>query len=399
MSPATRSLLANAGALGIVAIALLVLMNANLSRRDSPAETIATTTLETAHVAAVVETENTLPPSPAKSAPVKKTAPPPPRETEAASSSPASAPEAEVTTDSSVVRIQDPYPFPPQSFSQVNEEARAALVNILCAPRSGSLRPISGSGVIIDPRGVILTNAHVAQYVLLSQDPRVDLSCIIRTGAPARPVWSVEVLYIPPVWVKEHAKDILADHATGTGEHDYALLHVTGPATQSSLPLPDRFPALPVDTRDAIGFLGDLALVASYPAEFIGGIATQFDLYPASSVTPIQDLLTFRTKTVDLVSLGGVIEAQSGSSGGAVVNAWGRLIGVTTTTSEGATTAERDLRAITLSYIDSDLVAQTGFDLASILGGDISLQAADFKAHEAPALNRLLIDQISKRSQ
>ena len=68
-----------------------------------------------------------------------------------------------------------------------------------------------------------------------------------------------------------------------------------------------------MDTRDAIGFLGDLTLVASYPAEFIGGIAAQFDLYPASSVTPIQDLLTFRTKTVDLISLGGIIEAQSGS--------------------------------------------------------------------------------------
>jgi len=401
MSPATRSLLANTAALGVVVVALILLTNTNLSR-PAPlpsTETIATTTSETASVAAVAETKSAPPSSPEKSAPVKKTTPPPPQKTETASSSPASAPETGTTTDSSVVRIQDPYPFPPQTFVQVNEETRAALVNILCAPHSGSLRPISGSGVIIDPRGVIITNAHVAQYVLLSQDPRVDLSCVIRTGAPAAPRWSVEVLYIPPVWVKEHAKDILADHATGTGEHDYALLRVTGPATQSSLPLPDRFPALPVDTRDAIGFLGDLALVASYPAEFIGGIAAQFDLYPASSVTPIQDLLTFHTKTVDLISLGGIIEAQSGSSGGAVVNAWGRLIGVITTTSEGATTAERDLRAITLSYINSDLAVQSGFDLAFILGGDIAAQAADFKAHEAPALNRLLIEQLARASR
>ena len=399
MSPAARSLLANAGALGIIAVALVVLMQSDIPRPDSlpsSAETTATTTPETAQVAAVVETKDTLPPSPAKRAPVKKTAPPPPQETEAASSSPASASEAGATNDSSVVRIQDPYPFPPRTFVQVNEEARSALVNILCAPRSGSLRPISGSGVIIDPQGVILTNAHVAQYVLLSEDPRVDLSCVIRTGAPARPAWSAGVLYIPPVWVRQHAKDILADRATGTGEHDYALLYITGPAGASPVVRPDAFPALPVDTREAIGFLGDLVLVASYPAEFIGSIAAQFDLYPASSVTPIQDLLTFHTKTVDLVSLGGVIEAQSGSSGGAVVNAWGRLIALITTTSEGATTAERDLRAITLSYINTDIVAQTGLDLATILGGDISAQAADFKAREAKALNRLLIEQIIK---
>ncbi|MEK7480235.1 MAG: trypsin-like peptidase domain-containing protein [Patescibacteria group bacterium] len=402
MSPATRSLLANAGALGIVAVALILLMNTNLSR-PAPlpsTETIATTTPETPQVAAAAGVESPASSSPASKAPAKKAAVVPVRpKIRVASSSPSSTPETGTTTDSSVVRIQDPYPFPPRTFSQVNEEARAALVNILCAPRSGSLRPISGSGVIIDPRGVIITNAHVAQYVLLSEDPRVDLSCVIRTGAPARTMWSVEVLYIPPVWVKEHAKDLLADHATGTGEHDYALLHVTGPATQSSLPLPDRFPALPVDTRDAIGFLGDLTLVASYPAEFIGGIAAQFDLYPASSVTPIQDLLTFRTKTVDLISLGGIIEAQSGSSGGAVVNAWGRLIGIITTTSEGKTTAERDLRAITLSYINSDLAAQSGFDLAFILGGDIAAQAADFKAREAPALNRLLINQLTRTSR
>ena len=136
----------------------------------------------------------------------------------------------------------------------------------------------------------------------------------------------------------------------------------------------------------------------SYPAEFLGA-AAQFNLYPAASVTTVGQLMTFFERSIDMLSLGGIVEAQSGSSGGAVINAWGRLIGVITTTSEGATTAERDLRAITLSYIDRDLVAQSGFDLAFILGGDISAQAADFKAHEAPALNRLLIDQISKRSQ
>ena len=89
-------------------------------------------------------------------------------------------------SDSEIYRIQNPYDAEPQSTDAVNQEARAALVNILCETSSGSLHPVSGSGVIIDPRGVILTNAHVAQYVLLASQPNVGLTCMIRTGSPAQ---------------------------------------------------------------------------------------------------------------------------------------------------------------------------------------------------------------------
>src|SRR5262249_40009122 len=79
-------------------------------------------------------------------------------------------------------RTENPSPFPPKSFPEVNAAPRSALVNILCMPQSGALQPISGSGVFIDPRGVILTNAHVAQYVLLSESAQINLNCMIRTG-------------------------------------------------------------------------------------------------------------------------------------------------------------------------------------------------------------------------
>lgn len=294
-----------------------------------------------------------------------------------------------------IVRVQDPYSTPPLAFSAINEETRAALVNILCAPRSGSLRPVSGSGVIIDPRGVILTNAHVAQYVLLASDARIDLSCAVRSGSPARPLWTAEVLYIPQIWVKEHADELNTAHPLGTGEHDYALLRINSALGNSQFPA--SFPSIAPDVREAIGFVNDPVLVASYPAEFIGGIAAQLDFYPVSSITKIKKLLTFNVKTVDVISIGGVIEAQSGSSGGALVNAWGRLIGIVTTTSEGTTTAQRDLRSVTLSYIDRDITAQTGFDLSNILGKDIASEASDFNANEAPELIRLLVDKLPKR--
>lgn len=291
-----------------------------------------------------------------------------------------------------VQRIEDPYPFPALSASTVNISARLALVNILCSSGSGGMRPISGSGVIIDPRGIILTNAHVAQYVLLSQSPRVDIACDIRYGTPARPLWSAEVLYMPEAWVREHAADIVKERPTGTGEHDWALLRISGARTGAAVPA--SFPYLSVDTRNGIAFLDDTVLAVSYPAEFIGPIAAQFDLYPASSLTTVRDLLTFSEDAIDLISLGGIISAQSGSSGGAVVNLWGRLVGIISTTSSGATTGERDLRAITLAYIDSDVRAQTGDSLERFLSGDVAAKAAGFRANSAPELLRLLIAAI-----
>ena len=304
-----------------------------------------------------------------------------------------SRPSTKTKEGASIRRIENPYATPPESFLTVNEWTLGALVNILCTPRSGTLRPISGSGVLIDPHGVILTSAHVAQYVLLSQSPQINLSCVVRAGSPARDAWSAEVLFMPPVWVEEHAADLTADAPTGTGEHDYALLRIV--SALDGNPLPTGTPALKADTREGVAFLKDAILVAGYPAEFIGGDAAQNQLYPATSLSTVKDLLTFRTNSVDLISVGGVVAAQSGSSGGAVVNAWGRLVGLITTTSEGATTADRDLRALTISYIDRDIRAQSGSDLSSILNGDLAAEAAAFRNVAAPRLTQMLIDQLS----
>lgn len=290
------------------------------------------------------------------------------------------------TSSDEAVRIEDPYPFPPQAPDTLNATTRGALVNILCTPRSGMLRPISGSGVVIDPRGVILTNAHVAQYVLLSRDPRIDLSCYVRTGSPAKVAWTPRVLYLPPVWVAEHAHEINTERPVGTGEHDYALLTIDTPANGAPLPASTGLPFVPIDTREAIGFQDDTVLVASYPAEFTGGLVAQLNLYAASSFTTIKQLLTFHMSTVDAFSLGGVIEAQSGSSGGAVVNQWGRLVGLISTTSSGNTTAERDLRAITTGYINRDIAAQTGRDLGAVLKSDLTTAADSFDTNVAPGL-------------
>ena len=51
-------------------------------------------------------------------------------------------------------------------FEAINTFARKAIVNILCTTKNGALSPISGTGVVISPNGVVLTNAHVGQLFL-----------------------------------------------------------------------------------------------------------------------------------------------------------------------------------------------------------------------------------------
>ena len=395
MSPRLHTLLVYIGAIGVVGALLALLAVSPPFQTTVPPSEIA----QTANVAALepagipgTPTASTSPEE-ATREPILPASEPLTEERIEPSPPPSIAAEG---TGGTIVRVENPYPFAPESFMAINERTRAALVNILCTAGSGSLNPTSGSGIIIDPRGVILTNAHVAQYVLLAQSERVNLSCTIRSGAPARALWNAEVLYIPPIWIKEHAPEITTSRPTGTGEHDYALLRITGPASPE-VQTKNDFPFLPVDTRNGIGFLSDLVLAASYPAEFIGSLVAQHDLYPVSSITPIQELLTFIDGSVDIFSLRGVLEAQSGSSGGPVVNAWGHVIGIITTTSAGETTAERDLHALTLSYIDRDIAAQAGHGLSPILGSDVAALAAQFNQQQASALVQLLIDQIAKK--
>ncbi|PIR82320.1 hypothetical protein COU20_03095 [Candidatus Kaiserbacteria bacterium CG10_big_fil_rev_8_21_14_0_10_59_10] len=309
------------------------------------------------------------------------------------SSSSAAAPPNTAQSGATVARISEPYAFQPKGFSLVDAETRAALVNIYCTlTRGGARSAYSGSGVFVDPRGIILTNAHVAQYFLLAGHNENDAHCVIRSGSPAAARWNAQLLYIPKPWVEEHAEDIRKTRSIGTGEHDYALLYVTGAADGS--PLPGAFPHLAPDTREAIGFQDDPVLVAAYPAEFIGGAAAQHSLHPSSSVGTIKTLMTFGSKLIDLLSLGGTPLAQGGASGGAVVNAWGRLIGVVVTTSEGATTGERDLRAISLAHIDRSLRVHAGVGLAALLALEPNAARSAYFAPIEPALSQRLREAL-----
>lgn len=258
-----------------------------------------------------------------------------------------------------VVRLKQPYNTPALSTETLNSVARSAVVNILCIAAGNEFQPVSASGIVIGD-GVILTNAHVAQYVLLQDYSPIDLTCLVRNGSPAQVIGQAHVAFISDTWLQAHAPNIISENQTGTGENDVALLTVALRESTSPRPLP-----LPTDSREAVAFESDAVIIASYPAGFLGGLTIERSLALVSTIASIGKLYSFQGNTIDMFSVGGTIVAQGGSSGSPVVNDHGYVVGMITTSSEGATTDARDLRALTTSHIDRVLRQEMGMSLSA----------------------------------
>jgi len=254
----------------------------------------------------------------------------------------------------------------------VASELRGALVNILCyAPAGGSIHSISGSGVIIDPKGIIITNAHVAQYLLL-KDRGVD--CTIRSGSPALDRYEASLIYISPSWLRANPRVLTETLPNGTGEYDFALAAITKSTTRDSLP--STFPFLPLATRPSV--TGVPVVIASYGAQFIASSQIQSSLFPTVVFGSVKDIFTFGTKTIDVIALGGSAAAQEGSSGGGVADAYGNLVGVITTSTVTGATDTRSLDAITASYIRAQYATETGSALDILLSKDTATSVAGY---------------------
>lgn len=282
---------------------------------------------------------------------------------------------------------------PPLPVDEVNMRTRAAVVNILCTVTGNDLAPVSGSGVIIDEAGVVLTNAHIGQYVLLQDTSPIAIECFVRTGSPATVRWKPRIMYIPEVWVHEHAADIVVERPTGTGENDFALLALEPIDEPLTLPLP----FIPVNVSEGALLTDEQALVASYPAGFAGSLTIYNQLSLTSTLATIGRVFTFSESTIDLLSLGGIIVAQQGSSGGAVVDPWGQLAGLIVTSSDAVDTKDRDLRALTLSHVDRTVQSELATTLPTLLSrNDPRAQAAAFRLGQGKKLGALLTAEVLK---
>ncbi len=283
--------------------------------------------------------------------------------------------------------VQTPSPAPAVSQGALDAAAsalRAALVNIICiAPAGSRFHSISASGVMLGGTGYILTNAHVGQYFLLTDQ---GVSCTIRIGSPARVAYRAALAFIPAPWIRDNATVLEQNAPSGTGERDFAILAVTKSATAS--PLPTAFPGLTL----AFSTLppGTPVVIASYGAQFLEFNQIETALSPTVVFGSIYKLFTFGTNTVDVLSVSGSIAAQEGSSGGGVIGGDGMLEGDITTSAVTGDTSTRSLSAITSEYIRREYAAETGSTLDILLVTPLAEAIATF-ALSAPALEAILL--------
>lgn len=282
----------------------------------------------------------------------------------------------------------------------LEEAVRGALVNVYCQYKTKQyIRTTTGSGFFINQKGVILTNAHIAQFLLLegmsSDEHNVD--CVIRTGDPATPKYKAELLYISPTWIFENADLISDETPRGTGERDYAMLYVAG--SSDGTPLPTRFPAIPVDVALlSRGVSGSSVVTAGYPAGALMRNGANAKLLPVTAMTTVGTLYTFGSNYADIFSVSDSPVGEQGASGGPIVTTQSKnAIGLIVTKGDEAVEGVHSLRALTLSYIDRTIIEETGFSLLQNMQGDVALRGDIFKKAMVPFLAGILEDEITQK--
>lgn len=270
-----------------------------------------------------------------------------------------------------------------------------AVVNIYCQYRTDEyLRTTTGTGFFINRSGVILTNAHVAQYLLLNElSDKGSANCIVRTGETASSSYMVDLLYISPAWIQKNAALIRQAKPKGTGERDYALLYVTDGLNKK--PVPADLPHLSLNTEFLpITIKEEEVSIAGYPAEILFTEGFDTPLTRKVGTTSVAEIFTFGSNYADLFYMNGSPIGESGVSGGPVIDGASQVIGLISTKNDETLLGKGSLNAITISYIDRTMREETGFGIKESITGNLAYRAKVFKATVVPFLTKILEEEL-----
>lgn len=221
-----------------------------------------------------------------------------------------------------------------------------AAVQIFCTTKD---RLYSASGIIVNRGGLILTNAHVAEIVKTAGEE----NCKARHGNPAWEFSGVRQVYAADAEPKIPG--------TTVSQRDFAFLRLDGPR--------EAF------TSAAVAVLladeGASLYTLGYPSEFLQNIAAFSNsnlVFSRLRIDQYADLDGDLTTAEGYVSRGG-IALQQGSSGTALFDQEGSVLGIIFATTKGATTADREGVALSMPYIDRVLKTETGQGLLEFIAG------------------------------
>ncbi|MEK7510633.1 MAG: serine protease [Patescibacteria group bacterium] len=270
---------------------------------------------------------------------------------------------------------------------------RGAIVNIICTSKDPKVRSMSGSGVIFDSKGLILTNSHIAQYYLVRDAlPEGAISCTVRTGSPAQAAYKAEPVYVSSQWVAANPRTLASLGAKGTGEHDFAVLAITQSATP--LPLPGSFAYMPL-TKGETAQGTELAL-GTYGAQALSSKQIQSSLFPTLVLAKVKNRFSFDNGRIDLLALTGSAASQQGSSGGAVANGRGELVGIVTTSTQTGDIASRETRAVTVAHMRASFKADSGEDFDSYFKNGKTKDFVEVFTDDSKRLGILLVRELSR---
>ena len=257
-------------------------------------------------------------------------------------------------------------------------------VNIICIQTSGSFVTAStGSGVIISPNGVVLTNAHVAQMILLEK-VGFDIECSVYRASNRNLEYKSEIVYLPPEWINENASQISNPNPRGTGEHDYALILINSSNNFNNL---DVFPYVNLNLDNNIYNIGLPINITGFPGGPLNIDSLRMAGIFRTDLSRITDMFTFSRREITVFATEETIVAERGASGGGIFSG-DSLIGVTVTIAPENNGYR--INAITTTYINGAINQSMGMNLLQILGSDPRVLVEQYRNRHLNTLGNTL---------